>query len=102
MGMMFPSLAIVTALSVPSLAPAVNVANVSPKELARAIDMDDGRAPPRRKTGISASDIRISRCIGPGEEPTEFECTWRQFTAHRWVVRKTRLAIDGQGWHVID
>jgi hypothetical protein len=89
-------------LAVPVSALAANRTKLTPNELARAINAADARAVPYRKAKISPSDIRIVRCIGPDEEPTEFECTWLQHAGHGWVGRKTWLAIDGEGWHVLD
>jgi len=51
---------------------------------------------------IKAADIRMLRCAGPDEEPTEFECQWQHRVSNKWVRYKTWLAIDGKGWHVID
>ncbi len=69
-GVMLPLFAMVIALSLPSLAPAANVAKVSPKELARAINMDDGRSAAKpgsrlmAKAGMSSTEsnntIRLS------------------------------------------
>lgn len=64
-------------------------------ELARALNGRNGQV-------ISAFDIRVGRCIGPDEEPTEFECTWRQRTRGKWERFKTWFAIDGDHWVVID
>jgi hypothetical protein len=51
---------------------------------------------------MSPADIRAVHCIAPDEEPTEFECKWEQRTKGGWVKRTTWLAIDGNGWHVMD
>ena len=67
----------------------------SSAELAKAIQTSEGRI-------IAAKDIRVLRCKGPEEEPTEFECTWLQRSSGRWKLEKTWLAIDGDGWHDID
>ena len=88
------------------LLPASAVANstrMSPTELAEALNSaGTASVPYLRSKGISPIEIRHVRCVGPDEEPTEFQCSWRQSTRNRWVTRKTWLAIDGRGWHVID
>ena len=89
-------------VSYPLTAGAVNRANISAGEFSRAINAADAGSVPYRKVKIYPSDIRALRCIGPNEEPTEFECAWRQRSRHGWVGRKTWIAIDGRGWHVID
>jgi len=92
---------LLTVLACPTFAS--NRAHVSALEMAKAIAevahtpaYDYGREP------IRAADIRVLRCIGPDEEPTEFECVWQHRTPHKWVRYKTWLAIDGRGGHVID
>jgi len=77
-------------------------ANISAGDLARAINAADAGSVPYRLASISSSDIRGVRCEGPDKEPTEFECKWWQRSRHGWVGRKTWLAIDSHGWHVID
>jgi len=68
-------------LALPSSAQAVNRAEVTPAELARAlIPVASIRAYHIDKTRIRPTDLRILRCVGPEEEPTEFECTWLQRT----------------------
>lgn len=89
-------------LILPLTASAANRAKVSPNKLARAINRADGRSAPYRNTKISQSDIRITKCVAPDEEPTEVECAWRQRADHGWAERKTWLAIDGAVWRVID
>ena len=87
----------------PLTAEAANRANVSVGELVRAINAADAGSVPYRTTRISPSDVRAVRCIGPDEEPKEFECTWRQRSRHGWIERKTWVAaVAGRGWHVID
>lgn len=82
-------------------ATAANRANVSPEELAAAINAADVVVVPYRKTKVAPADIRSVRCIRPDEEPTEFQCAWRQRTKHGWAKRKTWLAIYGTAWLVI-
>ena len=89
-------------LALPAMASAENRAKVSPAELARALNHTDGRVDPYLKVKISPSEIRVIECVGPDEEPTEFECSWRQREGRGWVRRSNWLAIDGSGWHVID
>jgi len=81
---------------------AENRAKVSPQQLAKAVDQAGQESVPYRSGKISPSDIRVVQCVGPDEEPTEFECTWRQRTSHGWVTRRTWLAIDGGAWMVIE
>ena len=93
--------ALFMAMMLPPMASAGR-AKVSPNELAQAVNQADRRAVYYLNTKISPADIRIIKCVGPDEEPTEFECEWRQRVGHRWIGRKTWLAIDGSGWHDID
>lgn len=93
---------LVALLSWPSAGLAANRADVSPEELAKAIDQAAPQSVPYRKETISPADIQVVRCIGPDEDPTEFECTWRQHTNTRWIERRTWLTIDASGWHVIE
>jgi hypothetical protein len=81
---------------------AANRANVSPQELAKAINQADSGSAPYRQGSSSPRDIRSVRCLGPDEEPTEFECRWLQHTKRGWTRRRTWLAIGGAGWRVID
>jgi hypothetical protein len=99
---LLPLIALSVGVASPPNAGAANRANVSADELAQAINAAGVGSVPYRKAKISSSDIRAIRCIGPDEEPTEFECTWRQRSRHGWIGRKTWVAIDGRGWHVID
>jgi hypothetical protein len=96
------ALVIVAVLSLPSAGLAANRANVSPQELAKAINQADFQSVPYRNSKLSPADIRNVRCVAPDEEPTEFECTWQQRTNTGWIKRQTSLAVDGGGWHVID
>jgi hypothetical protein len=98
----FPLIALSLVVALPPTAGAANRANVSAGDLARAINAADALAVAYRRAKLSPSDLRAVRCIGPDEEPTEFECTWQQRSRHGWVARKTWVAIDGRGWHVID
>lgn len=92
-------LAVAALFSVPSKSLA-NRANISPQELARAINEAPADSAPFRGGKVSAADIQRVRCEGPDEEPTEVECTWRQRTDHGWVGHREWLFIDRNGWHV--
>jgi hypothetical protein len=94
-------LVVLVLLSSPS-ASLANRANISPQELAKAINEASPQSVPYRAKRTSAADIRDVRCVGSDEEPTEFQCTWRQHTNIGWIKRRTGLAIDGNGWRVID
>ncbi len=83
-------------------ADAQNRATVSPEEMARAFNEFDEAINRDRHVPVLARDIRVQRCIGPEEEPTEFECRWKQKTAKGWTRHRNWLAIDGKGWHIID
>ena len=76
--------------------------SVTPQKLALAINKADAELVPYRTRTISPRDVRMVRCIAPEEEPTEFRCRWQQRTDRGWVGRVTWLAIDGNGWHVMD
>lgn len=78
-------------------------ARISPAEMAEAIN-EIANLPGYRygPLPIRAADVRVLKCIGPDEEPTESECEWQHRSAGKWVRHKSWLAIDGKGWHVID
>jgi len=84
-----------------SAAPAVR-RTVTAEELATAINKADALLVPYRKTNVSPGNVRAVRCIAPDEEPTEFQCKWEEHIRGGWVKRTTWLAIDGNGWHVMD
>ena len=96
------SIAAAVALVAASSAGAGVRATVTPQELAAAINKADVQLVPYRKTRMSQADIRAVRCTAPYDEPTEFECKWQQHIRGGWVNRTTWLAIDGDGWHVMD
>src|SRR5437764_15115048 len=75
---------------------------VTPQELAAAINKADVQLVPFRKTKVSPANIRAVRCVAPDEEPTEFECKWEERIKGHWVKRTTWLAVDGNGWQVMD
>ena len=97
---------VIAAILLTSLAGAAlasNRAHVSASEMANAIT-EVANTPVYRygPKPIRPADIRVLKCVGPDEEPTEFECVWERRAAGRWVRYKTWLAIDGKGWQVID
>jgi hypothetical protein len=51
-----------------------------------------------------AGQVRQVRCRGFGEdEPTEFVCRYQQRSkSGQWVSWSVYVAIDGDGWHLID
>lgn len=96
------TLALVLALIALAPVAEANTARVSAEQLAGAVNRADSRSVPYRHGKLSPSDVRGVRCIGPDEEPTEFQCNWQQRTGHGWANRETGLAIDGGTWKVID
>jgi hypothetical protein len=82
---------------------AVNRTSISRAEFARALRHADpillGNV---NRDEISAKSIRVIGCIGPDEEPTEFECRWQLRTSRGWKEYKNWLAVDGRGWHLMD
>ena len=87
----------------PTGAFAANHARLSASELVRAIK----RADPVQVDGIDAaqitiSSVRVIRCVGPDEEPTEFECVWQTHGKDGWIEHRSWLAVDGDGRHFID
>jgi hypothetical protein len=77
-------------------------ATVTPQVLARAINNADSMLVPYRVRPLLPRDIRAIRCVASDEEPTEFQCKWRQRIKAAWVKRMTWLTIDGNGWRVMD
>ena len=82
---------------------AANHVRISPREMVAAIK----RADPAQLDGVDAdtishSSVRVIRCVGPDEEPTEFECVWQTRSKTGWISHKSWLAVDGNGWHFID
>jgi hypothetical protein len=82
---------------------AINRAHIPPAQMVAAIKSAD----PAQLNGVKASEITSSsvcviRCIGPDEEPTEFECVWQSRGKRGWITHRSWLAIDGRGWHFID
>jgi hypothetical protein len=96
------ALVLVALLSLPSAAlAAAHRVDATPEDLANAINKADPQAVPYRGDKISPEDIQVGQCVGPSEDPTHFECTWKQHVDTRWVQRRTWLVIDALGWHVI-
>ncbi|EIZ78840.1 hypothetical protein WSK_2383 [Novosphingobium sp. Rr 2-17] len=91
------------AILIPASALAVNRAQITPSEMMAAIraadpaQLDDVDA-----ANVTVSSIRVIRCIGSDEEPTEFECVWQTRSKGGWTNHKSWLAIDGRGWHFIN
>jgi hypothetical protein len=81
---------------------AVVRATVTPSELTSAVNKSDAKLVPHRTKAMSPRDVRAVRCIAPDEEPTEFQCRWQQRIKGSWVKRTTWLAVDRDGWHVMD
>jgi hypothetical protein len=82
---------------------AVNRVTISRAQFARALR----RAEPMLfakidRSALSARNVRVIRCTGPDDEPTEFECRWQLRTTRGWKTYKNWLAIDGRGWHLMD
>jgi hypothetical protein len=75
---------------------------VTPQELASAINKAPLAFVPYRTTKLSPDDVRAVRCIAPYEEPTEFQCKWQHRVKAGWVKRTTWLTIDAEGWRVMD
>jgi hypothetical protein len=90
-------------LLTPTGAFAANHAHISAREMVAAIK----RADPVQLDGVDAatvsiSSVRVIRCVGPDEEPTEFECAWQTRGKGGWINHKSWLAVDGAGWLFID
>jgi hypothetical protein len=96
-------LLVIPALGLPC-AGLASTAHVSPAELVRAIQRAGEAAEPDADVArLSPRKVRVTRCVGPSEEPTEFRCAWLERTSKRWRKHETWLAIDGQrGWADID
>lgn len=81
---------------------AVNRVRITPREMMAAIKRAgraelDGVDPAK----VTIRSVRVVRCIGPDEEPTEFECRWQTRDKGVWKTHKSWLAIDRKGWHFI-
>ena len=82
---------------------AANRAQISTAQFAQALrNADPASLVGVDKSRLSPTDLRVVRCIGPDEEPTEFQCVWLQRTGRGWKSHKDWLALDGGGWHLID
>lgn len=93
----------VVLLLIPTAAFGANHAHISLRELVAAIR----RADPVQLDGVivtklTASSVRVIRCVGPEEEPTELKCVWQTRGKRGWIKQKSWFAVDGQGWHFID
>jgi|SRR5579859_2568746 len=101
--MKLPLSAAAIAILIPASAMAINRAQISPSEMVAAIKIaDSAQLDGVNAAEAAASSIRVKRCIGPDEEPTEFECLWQTRGKDGWINHKSWLAIDGRGWHFID
>ena len=94
--------AITVILFAASLIAAIVQATLTRQELASAINKADLTLVPFRTRTMSAGDVRAVRCIAPDEEPTEVQCRWQQRIKGGWARRATWLALDTDGWHVMD
>ena len=79
-------------LLMPTVAFAANHARISAREMVAAIK----RAAPMQLDGVDAatvsvSSVRVIRCVGPDEEPTEFECAWQTRGKTGWINHKNWL-----------
>ena len=97
-----PTVAIIACL-IPIHGMAANRVHISPGEMVAAIrTADPAQLDGINAAGITISSVRVIRCTGPEEEPTEFECLWQTRGKRGWTTHKNWLAIDGRGWHFID
>jgi hypothetical protein len=67
----------------------------SPTDLASALCEFTGKP-------VDARDIRGVSCKGIEEEPTEAACRWEQRKGNDWLQFSTYVAVDGDGWHLLD
>ena len=79
---------------------AASVANAaptspSPIEFVKALAEFTGKP-------VAIGDIRRISCRGIEQEPTEAECTWQQKSGKKWMRFSAYIAVDGDGWHLID
>jgi hypothetical protein len=95
--------AVLALLLVASASASTPAPPISLGEFAQAVNDVDGRSfSPPRSGRLSAENVRIVSCSGPEEEPTEFECVWQEQVRDGWIQRRTRLAVDGPRWRIID
>ncbi len=76
------------------IAPAASL-GPSRAEFARALRVHTGKP-------VSSADIRKLSCEFFEEEPSEAACKWQQRRGRKWVRFSTYVAVDGDGWHLID
>ena len=51
---------------------------------------------------VEPTDLTHIACLPYPEEPTEFECRWRQRDGRRWDGWQGVFAVSGEGWRTID
>ena len=51
---------------------------------------------------VAPLDLTHIACTGYDEEPTEFECRWRQRAEGHWQDWQGAFALSGVGWQTID
>jgi hypothetical protein len=51
---------------------------------------------------VEPTDLTHIACLSYAEEPTEFECRWRQRDGRRWEGWQGAFAVSGEGWQTID
>ena len=51
---------------------------------------------------VEPTDLTHIACLSYSEEPTEFECRWRQRDGRRWEGWQGAFALSGAGWQTID
>lgn len=89
--------------AVPAGALAANHAHISPSELVAAIKRADRvQLEEVDASHVTVSSVRVVRCIGLDEEPTEFECIWKTHGRNGWIKHKNWLGVEAKGWHLID
>jgi len=88
---------LLTALAAAMLSPPPATRAPSRGQLAGAITQ-------MTKKRVRPSNLRAIACKPMAEEPTEFACRWQQRSgsAGRWRGYSSILAIDVEGWSLID
>jgi hypothetical protein len=87
---------ILVALFIMSASPEPAFKGPTPKDFADAVAAFTGKA-------VKVTNVRHLSCGGFGaDEPTEAECSWQQRIGSKWKRYSTYVAVDGDGWHLID